>query len=84
MLPGAAAGLRALTDQPDPQILCIGDGITTDVQGGIAEALDVLFVTGGIAAAEFGTDSANPIKDLLDTYLTAKQMSATFAIGHLR
>jgi len=76
--------LSALTDRPDPQILCIGDGITTDVQGGLSEGLDTLFVTGGLAATEFGTDSANPDKDLLETYLAARQMAATFVIGHLR
>ena len=76
--------LSLLIDQSDPRILCIGDGITTDVQGGIAESLDTLFVTGGIAATEFGADFANPNKDLLESYLARRQMSATLAIGHLR
>lgn len=68
----------------DPRILCVGDGIGTDVQGGLAEGLDTLFITGGIAAKEFGADSANPDKGLLDTYLQSQQLSATWAIGHLR
>ena len=68
----------------DPRILCVGDGIGTDVQGGVAEGLDTLFITGGIAAKEFGADSANPDKGLLDTYLQNQQLSATWAIGHLR
>ncbi|MGL6209504.1 MAG: TIGR01459 family HAD-type hydrolase [Paracoccaceae bacterium] len=76
--------LMTMTDRSDPQILCIGDGITTDIQGGMAEGLDTLFVTGGIAAAEFGPDSANPNKGLLEDYLAARQISATFSIGHLR
>jgi len=76
--------LSALTERADPQILCIGDGIATDIQGGMSEGLDTLFVTGGIAAAEFGADSSNPDKDLLDAYLTARQMSVPFAIGGLR
>jgi len=76
--------LMALTDRADPQILCIGDGITTDIQGGVSESLDTLFVTGGIAATEFGPDAANPVQGLLDAYLTARQLFATFAIGHLR
>ena len=42
--------LAVLTGQDDARILCIGDGISTDVQGGMAEGLDTLFVTGGIAA----------------------------------
>ena len=68
----------------DPRILCVGDGIGTDVQGGVAEGLDTLFITGGIAAKEFGADSANPDKGLLDAYLQNQQLSATWAIGHLR
>lgn len=76
--------LSALTDRRDPEILCIGDGIATDVQGGLSEGLDTLFVTGGIAAAEFGPDTANPDQALLDAYLLARQMPVTAAIGFLR
>jgi len=76
--------LIALAGPSDAQILCIGDGIATDIQGGLAESLDTLFVTGGIAASEFGTDPANPDSALLEAYLSARQMSATFAIGLLR
>lgn len=68
----------------NPQILCIGDGIGTDIQGGMAEGLDTLFVTGGISATEFGPDSNNPNKDLLESWLKARQMSATFSIAKLR
>jgi HAD superfamily hydrolase (TIGR01459 family) len=68
----------------DPRILCVGDGIATDVQGGLAEGLDTLFVTGGIAAAEFGPDPLNPDKDLLDAWLDRQQLSATWAISQLR
>ncbi len=75
----AAMGLR-----DDAGILCIGDGIGTDVQGAMGEGLDVLFVTGGIAAAEFGADSSNPNKDLLEDWLSEKRLSPTFSIGLLR
>ncbi|MFZ1468355.1 MAG: TIGR01459 family HAD-type hydrolase [Paracoccaceae bacterium] len=68
----------------DAQILCIGDGIATDVQGGMSEGLDTLFITGGIDAAAFGADPAKPDKGLLEEWLAAKQLSATFAMGHLR
>ena len=68
----------------DAQILCIGDGINTDVQGGMAEGLDSLFVTGGIAADQFGPDPAMPDATLLEAWLTEKMLSATYAIGHLR
>ena len=65
-------------------VLCIGDGIATDIQGGLGEGLDTLFVTGGIEAAAFGADPANPDKGLLEAWLAGKQLSATYAIGHLR
>ena len=68
----------------EARILCVGDGIGTDVQGGIAEELDTLFVTGGIAAHEFGADAHNPDKGLLDAWLDQQQLSPTFAIGYLR
>lgn len=68
----------------DPRILCVGDGVNTDVQGGIAEELDTLFVTGGIAAAEFGPDTNAPDPRLLTDWLDRQQLSVTYAIGHLR
>ncbi len=75
---------RRLGLKGDAQILCIGDGINTDVQGGMAEGLDTLFVTGGIAADQFGPDPAMPDTTLLEAWLTEKMLSATYAIGHLR
>jgi HAD superfamily hydrolase (TIGR01459 family) len=75
--------LGSLTNRDDPQILCIGDGVNTDVQGGMAEGLDTLFVTGGIAADQFGADADHPDPVLLEALLTERQLSATFAIGHL-
>ncbi|MFN4154908.1 MAG: TIGR01459 family HAD-type hydrolase [Paracoccaceae bacterium] len=68
----------------EARILCVGDGINTDVQGGIGEGLDTLFVTGGIAAHEFGPESDHPDKGLLESWLAGHQLSATWAIGHLR
>lgn len=76
--------LAALTTSRDPQILCIGDGINTDIQGGMGEGLDTLFVTGGIAAEEFGPDPEAPQARLLEPWLAKAQLSATFAIGKLR
>ena len=76
--------LAALTTSRDPQILCIGDGINTDIQGGMGEGLDTLFVTGGISAEEFGPDPEAPQARLLEPWLGKAQLSATFAIGKLR
>ena len=69
----------------DPQILCIGDGIATDIQGGMGEGLDTLFITGGIAADQFGADVDNP-----DTGLAGcagwqdRRCRRPIAIGRLR
>ena len=42
------------------RILCIGDGVATDVKGANARGLDVLFVAGGIHGAEtIGPDGLN-------------------------
>lgn len=68
----------------DPRILCIGDGIFTDIQGGIGEGLDTLFITGGLEADRFGPDVENPDRGRLDPWLEAKELSPTFAMGRLR
>jgi HAD superfamily hydrolase (TIGR01459 family) len=68
----------------DPQILCIGDGISTDIQGGMAEALDTLFITGGLEADRFGPDVENPDPARLTDWLEGKELSPTFAMGRLR
>lgn len=69
---------------PDSAILAVGDGIFTDVQGGISEGIDTIFVTGGLAADQFGADAENPDKPSLDAWLAKKQLSPTYAIGRLR
>ncbi|MDZ4309688.1 MAG: TIGR01459 family HAD-type hydrolase [Cypionkella sp.] len=76
--------LQALGGAEDARILCIGDGIHTDVQGAIGESLDALFVTGGIAHDSFGADSNNPDKDLLEDWLEQAMLSPSYSIGHLR
>ncbi|MFE3838627.1 TIGR01459 family HAD-type hydrolase [Pseudogemmobacter sonorensis] len=66
-----------------PRILCIGDGIATDVQGASGEGLDVLFITGGIDTAAFGADSARPDAARLAAWLAERQLSPAWAMGHL-
>ena len=67
----------------DARIICIGDGINTDIQGAMGEDLDCLFITGGLAAVETGTtDQPDPAK--LDAYLAGEMLSPTFSIGYLR
>jgi HAD superfamily hydrolase (TIGR01459 family) len=65
------------------KIICIGDGINTDIRGAIGEDLDSLFITGGLAASETGT-KGQPDPDKLETFLTNAQLTPRYSIGHLR
>jgi HAD superfamily hydrolase (TIGR01459 family) len=77
----AARGLDAAADE----VLCIGDGIATDIAGAMGEGLDALFVSGGLAAAETATTpEAGPDPALLDEYLDVARLSPRFAIAYLR
>ncbi|ABD56280.1 TIGR01459 family HAD-type hydrolase [Jannaschia sp. CCS1] len=68
---------------PDDRILAIGDGIVTDVPGGIGENIDTLFITGGLARDETGTDhQPDPAK--LARFLTDAQLEPTYSVGMLR
>ena len=75
--------LAALTGRDDANILAIGDGVLTDIAGGIAEGIDTLFVTAGIAAHEFGPDPANPDPKRLNDWLDSLQLTPTHAIPFL-
>ncbi|MGB7270913.1 MAG: TIGR01459 family HAD-type hydrolase [Albidovulum sp.] len=65
-------------------ILAVGDGIGTDIQGGMGEGIDTIFVTGGLMASNFGQDAENPDQARLNDWLTQQQMSPTYSIGRLR
>jgi HAD superfamily hydrolase (TIGR01459 family) len=67
----------------DDDILCVGDGIDTDIQGGTQEGLDTLFITEGLAAGQFGDPMALD-KALLSPWLAERMRNPTYAIGHLR
>lgn len=75
--------LAALGVAEDARILVIGDGLRTDVQGGISEGLDVLFITGGIESSAFGNDPAQPDAALLNAWLEEKMIAPLWAMGHL-
>lgn len=68
----------------EADILAIGDGIGTDIQGGMQEGFDTLYVTGGVDRAAFGTDPATPDPARLDAFLREKMLSVTAAIPRLR
>ena len=71
-------------DTPKSRIMAIGDGIVTDVPGGIAAGLDTLFVTGGLAAQDLGPDPEHPEQALLDGFLAESGLTPAYAIGRLR
>ena len=68
----------------DTRILAIGDGILTDIPGAVGEGLDSLFVTGGLADAETGTNGGQPDPALMSDFLSKASLSPTYAIGRLR
>jgi HAD superfamily hydrolase (TIGR01459 family) len=71
----------------DGRILCVGDGIGTDIAGAMGEGLDSLFVTGGLEARTTGTGPApdgQPDLARVEAVLAEHQTSATCAIGYLR
>ncbi len=47
---------------PGSEVLAIGDGLPTDVRGAHLQGLDLLFVTGGIHAVDFGDPHAPDIE----------------------
>ena len=78
--------LAALGNLPaDDRIIAIGDGIRTDIQGGVGEGLDCLFITGGLAARETQTNpGGQPDHASVLAYAEEHGWSPTFAIGFLR
>jgi HAD superfamily hydrolase (TIGR01459 family) len=64
------------------RVLCIGDGLPTDVRGANAQDLHVLFVADGIHAAEaVGPEGLRPA--IVADLLRQEALSAAFAIARL-
>ena len=77
--------LAEIADVSDSGILAIGDGPVTDAAGAMGEDLDLLFISGGLGAAETGTvPGGDPDPALLDDYLARNGVSPTYVIGTLR
>ncbi|MFN4171706.1 MAG: TIGR01459 family HAD-type hydrolase [Pseudorhodobacter sp.] len=67
----------------DADILCVGDGIGTDIAGGEQEGLDTLFLTEGLQAGEFGPpEQLDPAR--LEAFLSAQGRNPTLTMGFLR
>ncbi len=82
----AARQLAALLPGPAPvEVLAIGDGIATDIAGAMAEGIDALFITGGLAAEETATTATGgPDPDRLRAYLAPHALCPRFAMAYLR
>ena len=75
----AQVGLRF----SEARVIAIGDGIATDIKGGAGEGFDTLFITSGLAAAEFGPDPDAPDQDRLAAWLTRQENQPNFAMARL-
>jgi ribonucleotide monophosphatase NagD (HAD superfamily) len=70
---------------PDDRIVCVGDGVGTDVLGAAEQKLDCVFVTGGLAARETGTPTGGqPDPERLALFAKGEGLSPRYAIGFLR
>jgi HAD superfamily hydrolase (TIGR01459 family) len=78
----AQAG-RALGRAPDPaRVLCVGDGLPTDIRGANARGLDVLFVANGI----HGTETVGPAglnAAVVNDLLRQEGLTATWAVADM-
>lgn len=68
----------------DPaHVLCIGDGVLTDIRGAIGQDLDSLFITAGLAAEEVNGPDGHPDAEKLEAFSQRHQMSPRWAMGLL-
>ncbi|WP_112875148.1 TIGR01459 family HAD-type hydrolase [Paracoccus endophyticus] len=75
---------RRRLDSHAARELAIGDGIGTDIAGAVAQGIDSLFVTGGLAADHLGGDVERPDPARLADWTRAQGIVPTLAIGRLR
>ena len=77
------ADAQRLAGKPDPRVLCIGDGVPTDIKGAEARGLDCLFIAGGIHGLETaGADKAMDA-DKVGALLAAANTRAAYAMSNL-
>ncbi len=81
----AMAKLERLNGAPVPKnrILAIGDGMPTDIKGAIDNGFNVLYVSAGIHAAEYGTPG-DPDDDRLQTFLRSHNVSPVAYLPRLK
>jgi len=64
------------------RVLCVGDGLPTDIRGAVSQDLDVLFITAGIHASDFGPVDA-PGEQLIRKRLVEEGLRARAAMPRL-
>jgi ribonucleotide monophosphatase NagD (HAD superfamily) len=77
------AAKRQLAELGGERILAVGDGLPTDIRGAVENRIPVLFVTGGIHAADFGPHT-EPDGARVAARLHAEGLDATAYIPALR
>ena len=75
--------LAQISRNGNDRILAIGDGVNTDVAGANLAGIDILFVTSGLAAGQFGPHVDAPSSALLEAWLDKHKQKVDFAIGRL-
>jgi HAD superfamily hydrolase (TIGR01459 family) len=81
----SVAKVEALLGRPvaRERLLCIGDGLPTDVAGARNQKLDCLFVAGGIHAVELSSqEGLDPVR--VDAFLAAAGLLARWSMDELR
>ena len=63
-----------------PRVLCIGDGIPTDIKGAAQRGLDCLFVAGGIHGLETAAAGGGMNTDAVGALLAAENTHAAYAM----
>jgi len=76
----AARDLRG--DFPVSRVLAIGDGMPTDVRGALDQGLDLLYISGGIHAAEYVVDGVTD-EGKLDAYLASEKATPAWWMPRL-
>ena len=68
------------------EIICVGDGIRTDILGGMSYGLDTLFVTGGLASEETGTyeGARSPDEKKLRQFFERTKLTPTTSINYFQ
>ncbi len=69
----------------EENILCIGDGLNTDIMGGINRGYDTLFICSGIHNNQIGISNISPNPEIkkLKKLFNKSNLSPTMAIGYL-